>query len=247
MPQSACVVIQQLNKDIPPETAQPLADVRPRGEDEQPGTVPGRNAGRSQRLVQRRQGLRGQAGQHAALCQRPVQVHEQVGHGGMLQRMVRHLLGPCPVTEAVKGIGEPTGQPAVLGRVSCGAGNCLSEKFCRDPGRLADQRVCGAGQPVQHPLIHWLRYATWPSHRLQQAAVPPGPSARPLPRARALTGLDDIRSFVNESRYWPGSATVRTCRRYPGAAGTSGPVTVTSGAPASGGPVRPAVSRASAR
>ena len=25
MPQNACVVIQQLNKDIPPETAQPLA------------------------------------------------------------------------------------------------------------------------------------------------------------------------------------------------------------------------------
>ena len=32
-------------------------------------------------------------GQHAALRQRPVQVHEDIGVGGMPQRAVRHLLG----------------------------------------------------------------------------------------------------------------------------------------------------------
>ena len=45
-------------------------------------------------------------------------------------------------------------------------------------------------------------------------------------------------------RYRAGSATVRTCSRYPDVPGMSGPVTVTSGAPGAGGPVRPAVSRA---
>ena len=100
--------------------------VRPRGEHEQPGAVPGRDPGRSQRPVQRGQRLRGLAGQHAALRQRPVQVHEEIGLGGMLQRAVRHLLGRCPVADTVEGVGEPAGQPAVPGRASRGTGDGLA-------------------------------------------------------------------------------------------------------------------------
>ena len=54
-------------------------------------------------------------GQHAALGQRPVQIHEEIGLGGVLQRAVGHLLGRGPVTDAVEGVGEPAGQPVRAG------------------------------------------------------------------------------------------------------------------------------------
>ena len=128
----------------------------PRGEHEQPGTVPRRDPGRGERPVQRGQGLRGRACPHAALRQRPVQVHEEIGLGGLFQRAVRHPFGLGQVTYAVERVGESAGQPAVLGRAGRGTGDGPGEEFGRHPGRLADQLVCGAGQPVEHPLVHRL-------------------------------------------------------------------------------------------
>ena len=128
--------------------------VRPRGEHEQPGPVPGRDPGRGQRPVQRGQGLRGLARQHAALRQRPVQVHQDIGLGGVLQRAVRHLLGRGPVADAVQGVGQPAGQPAVPGRAGRGAGHGPAEEFGRHrraPGRPAGPR-CGPASPAStHP------------------------------------------------------------------------------------------------
>jgi len=72
----------------------------------------------------------------------------------MLKRAVGHLLGGCTVTDAVEGIGETAGQPGVLGRLTRAAGDRQGEEFGRDPRRLAHQQVSGAGQPVQHPLVH---------------------------------------------------------------------------------------------
>ena len=62
-----------------------LAEVEayPRAEHQQPGTVPGREAGSGQRPVQRGQGLRGLTCPHAALRKRPVQVDEEIGLDGM--------------------------------------------------------------------------------------------------------------------------------------------------------------------
>ena len=94
--------------------------MRPRGEHQQPGTVPGRDAGGGQRPVQHGHRLRGPARQHAALRQCPVQVHQDIRLGGMLERAVGHLLGRRPVTHPVQGVGEPAGQPAVLRRAGRG-------------------------------------------------------------------------------------------------------------------------------
>ena len=98
----------------------------------------------------------------------------------------------CPVTDTVQGVGEPAGQPAVLGRAGRGAGDGPREEFCRDPGRLADQRVRGAGQPVQHPLIH--RRAIYRPRRARVAAdgpqhLPGDPVRR---RARRREGAPHI-------------------------------------------------------
>ena len=87
--------------------------VCPRGEHEQPGPVPGRQARSGQRLAECRQRFGGGAGQHPALRSRPVQVHQQIGLGGVLQCAGGHLLGAGPVTDAIEGVGEPAGQPAV--------------------------------------------------------------------------------------------------------------------------------------
>ena len=130
--------------------------VRPRGAHEQPGAVPGRDPGRRQRPVQRGQGLRGLAGQHAAQRQRPVQVDEEIGLEGVLERAVRYLLGRKPVPDAVEGVGESAGQPAMPGRISRGTGCGAGQELGRHRGRLADQQISGAGQPVQHPRIHRL-------------------------------------------------------------------------------------------
>ena len=186
-------------------------DVRPRGEHEQPGAVPGRDPGRSQRPVQRGQGLRGRAGQHAALRQRPVQVHEEIGLGGVLQRAVRHLLGLGPVTDAVEGVGEPAGQPAVLGRAGRGAGDGPGEEFGRHPGRLADQRVRGAGQPVQHPLVHRLGRRRRVRRPPAASAGPPGPAGAPASaRARPASRCQAARTGAGISSY--SAARISGCR-----------------------------------
>ena len=124
---------------------------------------------------------------HAALRQRPVQVHEQVGLGGVLQRAVRHLFGLCQVTDAVEGVGEPAGQPAVLGRAGRGTGHGPGEELGRDPGRLADQQVGRAGQPAQHPLVHRLGRSAEPAGRPQH--LPGHPVGR---RARLRQGAPRV-------------------------------------------------------
>ena len=74
-----------------------------------------------------------------------MQVHEEIGLGGMLQGAVRHLLGCFPVTDTVESVGESARQPAMLGRVGRGTGDSPGEEFGRDSGRLGNQRVCGVG------------------------------------------------------------------------------------------------------
>jgi hypothetical protein len=134
--------------------------VRPRREHEQPGAVPGRDPGRSQRPVQGGQKLRGPAGQHAALRQRPVQVNEEIRVDDMHQRVVRHLLRPGHIADAVESVSEPAHQSVMLGRASRGARDGLAQEFGRDPGGPADQELCRASQPAQYPLIHRLGLAT---------------------------------------------------------------------------------------
>ena len=45
-------------------------------------------------------------------------------------------------------------QPVVVVGPERGTGDCLGKQLRRDAGRLADQLVRGADQPVQHPLVH---------------------------------------------------------------------------------------------
>jgi hypothetical protein len=52
-----------------------------------------------------------------------VQVHEEIGLGGVFQRMVYHLLGPYQVTNAIEGDRESACQPAMPGRASGGTGD----------------------------------------------------------------------------------------------------------------------------
>ena len=83
-----------------------------------------------------------------------MQFDEQVRLGDEVERLVRYLRCPRDIPGAVQGIGEPAHQPVVVGGPERGAGDCLGEQFRRDAGRLADQLVRGADQPVQHPLVH---------------------------------------------------------------------------------------------
>ena len=113
-----------------------------------------------------------------------MQLHDQIGLGGVLQRTVRHPFGLHQVTDAVEGVGEPAGQPAVLGRAGRGTGLRPGEELGRDPGRLADQQLGLAGQPAQHPLVHRLGRSAEPAGRPQH--LPGHPVGR---RARLRQGV----------------------------------------------------------
>ncbi len=119
---------------------------------EQPGTVASRDSGRGQRQVQRGQRFGGPPSLHPALGQSPVQVHQKIGVGGMLQRVVRYLLGPRRVTGAVEGVGESAREPAVPRRARR-TGHGPGQEFGGNPWCLADQQVRSPSQPVEHPVI----------------------------------------------------------------------------------------------
>ena len=100
--------------NLPPSRVR-VAEVQvgARAKDEQPGAVLSGELGRGQRSPDRREGLLGRPGQHPALRQRPVQVHHQLGVGGVAERPRGHPDGRCPVAGPVERVREPAGQPPV--------------------------------------------------------------------------------------------------------------------------------------
>ena len=201
-----------------------LAEVqlRARGEHQQPGAVPGRDPGRGQRPVQGGQRLRGRARQHAALRQRPVQVLDDVGLGGVLQRAARHLLGLGQVADAVEGVGEPAGQPAVPGRDGRGTGDGPGEKLGGDPGRLVDQRVRGRGPASRASTRPSARARRRARRRPAAAGGRPGPAGAPASaRARPASRCQAARTGAGISSY--SAARISGCRnpsRWPDSAST---------------------------
>ncbi len=120
-------------------------EVGARGQHEQAAAVLGGDAGRVERLAQGGERLVGLVRQHPALGQRPVQVDQQVGIGGVAERPLGDPLRLGPVAGPVERVGEPAGQPPVLDRAGRDARHRLAEQFRRDPRRLADQGVGRGG------------------------------------------------------------------------------------------------------
>ncbi len=161
--------------------------VHPCGEHEQPGAVPGRDLGGGQSAVQHGQGFRGPAGPHTALRQCPVQVNEEIGLDGLGQCAVRHLLGLGGIADTVERLGESAHETVMLDRASRGIRDGLAEEFCRGPGRLAHQQLCGASQPAQYPLIHRLGRAARSINCPQQ--LPGHPVSRCVGLSKGAPGI----------------------------------------------------------
>ena len=105
----------------PAFSGSPKLLVRTRGEHEQPGAVPGGDPGRSQRPVQRSDGLRDRPAliRHWASvqCRSPT----RSGSTACASAWLGDLLGPGCIAETVEGISEPDRQTVMLGRAGPGS------------------------------------------------------------------------------------------------------------------------------
>jgi hypothetical protein len=124
--------------------------------------------GGSQGLIQPGQGLGEPAHPHPALGQRPVQVNEEIGLDGQRQGPGGRPLGLGRIADPVHSVREPGHQTVVPARASRGTRDRVPQEFRGHLRRLADQRLGGASQPAQHPLVHRLGWSAWSADRLQQ-------------------------------------------------------------------------------
>ncbi len=188
--------------------------VRPRGEHQQPGAVPGRDPGRGQRLGPARPATPRPSppacGTAPASSAGP---RARSGSAAYSSARLATCSASASVAHPVEGVGEPAGQPAVPDRAGRGAGDGPGEELGGDPGRLVDQRVRGAGQPVEHPLVHRPGQAARARRRPAAAGGRPGRAGR-----RPRPGRGRRR---DARRPAPGSASRRTAR--PGSAGAGTP------------------------
>ena len=127
-----------------------------------------------------------------------MQFDEQVRLGDEVERLVRYLRCTRDIPGAVQGIGEPAHQPVVVSSPERGAGDRLGEQFRRDAGRLADQVVRGADQPVQHPFVHDLGRA----RAVGGVQELPGDSLRRCARRREGAGRVPVPGGAHRRRHF---------------------------------------------